>query len=225
MRSSRFLAALTAAMLLGVFSGCGRDDAKQMSNMKQIATAMVSYMANHHDSYPPAIVEKDGKPLLSWRMAILPYVNEDALYKQFHLDEAWDSPHNLEIARKMPSIFQSPDSPGDGKTRVMVFTGKGAAFDGGKKIRMMEIVNGTSHTIMFVEAGAEKAVPWTKPEDLPFDPENPLAALGNSPPKKFLAAFFDGSVHACHVDNKTLKTLIMPNGGETLDWSRGVGVD
>lgn len=73
MRSSRFLAALTAAMLLGVFSGCGRDDAKQMSNMKQIATAMVSYMANHHDSYPPAIVEKDGKPLLScaWQFSLM----------------------------------------------------------------------------------------------------------------------------------------------------------
>ena len=105
-----------------------------MNNMKQICLAMLNYEATYQ-SFPPAAIEKDGKPLLSWRVAILPFLEEDALYKQFHLDEPWDSPHNLEVAKKMPSVFQSPDSPSDGKTRVMLFTGKGAAFDGGKKIR------------------------------------------------------------------------------------------
>ena len=99
----------------------------------------------------------------------------------------------------------------------MLFTGKGAAFDGGKKIRMTDIRDGTSDTILCVEAGPDKAVPWTKPEDLPFDPEKPLAALGKVSPEGFIAAFFDGSVQQLKVDNQTLKALITPDGGERID--------
>ena len=190
--------------------------AQQMNNMKQIAVAMLMY-EQIHGSFPPAVIEKEGKPLLSWRVAILPFLEEDVLYKQFHLDEAWNSPHNLEVAKRMPAIFQSPDSPRTGKTRVMLFTGKGAAFDGGKKIAATDIRDGTSNTILCVEAGPDKAVPWTKPEDLPFDPEKPLAALGKISPQGLIAAFFDGHVEQLKVDNKTLKALITPDGNEVID--------
>jgi hypothetical protein len=190
--------------------------ARQMNNMKQITLAMLVY-ESHMRNFPPAVIEKDGKPLLSWRVAILPYLEQDALYKQFHLDEPWDSPSNLEAAKKMPAVFQSPDSPSDGKTRVMLFTGKDAAFDGGKKIRSMDIRDGTANTILCVEAGPDKAVPWTKPADLPFDPEKPLAALGNVSPQGFLAAFFDGHVMQLKVDNSTLKALITPSGNEPIN--------
>ena len=193
--------------------------AKQMNNLRQVCIAMLMYHEVQHN-FPPAVIEKDGKPLLSWRVAILPYVGEDALYKQFHLNEPWDSPRNLEVAKKMPSILQSPDSPNDGKTQIMLFTGKGTAFDGGKKIRMDDIRDGASNTILCVEAGADKAVLWTKPEDLPFDPEKPLAALGKVPPMGFCAAFFDGHVEQLKVDDKTLKALITPDGGEVIDISK-----
>jgi len=193
--------------------------AQQMNNMKQISLAMLSD-ESAKNAFPPAAIEKDGKPLLSWRVAILPYVDEQPLYEQFHLDEAWDSPHNLEAAKKMPSIFQSPDSPSDGKTRIMLFTGKGAAFDGGKKVRVADIRDGMSHTILCVQAGPDKAVPWTKPEDLPFDPQNPLAALGKIPAQGFIAAFFDGHIEQLKVDNKTLKALITPDGGEAIDQAK-----
>ncbi len=189
---------------------------QQMAKMKQICIAMLMYEQTHQ-TYPPAVIEKDGKPLLSWRVAILPYLGEDVLYKRFHLDEPWDSPRNLEAAKTMPWIFQSPDSPNAGKTRVMLFTGKGAAFDGGKKISNREIRDGTSNTLLCVEAGADKAVPWSKPEDLPFDPEKPLAALGNVSPQGFIAAFFDGSVRQLKIDNETLKALITPDGGEVIN--------
>ena len=192
--------------------------AQQMNNMRQISIAMLIHL-EAKGSFPPAAIMKDGKRLLSWRVAILPNVEEAALYERFHLDEPWDSPHNLEVAKKMPAVFQTPDSPNDGKTRVMLFTGKGAAFDGDKKVRAAEITDGMSHTILCVEAGADKAVPWTKPEDLPFDPESPLAALGKVSPKGFLAAFFDGHVEQLKVDNKTLKALITPDGGEVIDLS------
>ena len=77
-----------------------------------------------------------------------------------------------------------------------------------------------SNTILCVEAGADKAVPWTKPEDLPFDPEKPLAALGKVSPKGFIAAFFDGTCEQLKVDNKTLKALITPDGGEVIDLAK-----
>ena len=169
-------------------------------------------------NFPPAAIEKDGKPLLSWRVAILPYVEEDALYKQFHLDEPWDSPHNLEVAKNMPSVFQSPDSPSDGKTRVMLFTGKGAAFDGGKKVRMADIRDGMSNTILCVEAGAgqgravdQAGGPAFRSREAVWRPSERCR------PKGFLAAFFDGHVEQLKVDNQTLKALITPDGGEAID--------
>jgi hypothetical protein len=76
----------------------------------------------------------------------------------------------------VPFLFQSSERSKDGKTRVMLFTGKSAAFDGVKKVRAKDIRDGPAKTILCVQAGPDKAVPWTKPEDLPFDPENPLAA-------------------------------------------------
>jgi hypothetical protein len=96
--------ALTAATLFVVCSGCGSDrglgyDVPSNNNkMHQIALAIGCYEQTH-GSFPSAVMEKDGKPLLSWRVAILPLIDEDALYKRFHLDEPWDSPHNLEVAK------------------------------------------------------------------------------------------------------------------------------
>lgn len=196
--------------------------ARQANNMKQISSAMLLY-ESIMGTFPPAVFEKDGKPSLSWRVAILSFIGEEALYERFHPDEPWDSPHNLEAAKKMPSVFQSTDSPNDGKTRIMLFTGKGAAFDGSKRVRAADIRDGRSNTILFVEAGPDKAVPWTKPEDLPFDPNNPLAALGKVSPQGFRAGFFDGSVHLLKVDNKTLKALITPDGGEAIDREKVFG--
>jgi hypothetical protein len=212
--------AVVAAVLKSVMEArSAARQAQQMNNLKQIGLAMLNYVSAQN-AFPPAAIEKNGKPLLSWRVAILPYVEEAALYERFHLDEPWDSPHNLELAKTMPAVFQSVGSPKDGKTRVMVFTGKGAAFDGGKKIGITDIRDGMSNTILCVEAGAEKAVPWTKPEDLPFIPEKPRKVLGKVSPNGFLAAFFDGSVRRLKVDNKTLKALITPDGSEVIDQSK-----
>jgi RNA polymerase sigma factor (sigma-70 family) len=187
-----------------------------MNNMKQIALAM----HNYHDVYgrlpPPAIVDKDGKPLLSWRVAILPFIEQDNLYKQFKLDEPWDSEHNKKLLAQMPPNY----APVKGATKepfatfYQVFTGKGTAFEPGEKITLVSIEDGTSNTIMLVDAA--DAVPWTKPEDLTFDPTKPLPKLGAEFPDVFLAAFCDGSVHALpkNMDANKLRWLIMRNSGQ-----------
>jgi len=190
-----------------------------MNNMKQIALAM----HNYHDVYgrlpAPAIMDKDGKPLLSWRVAILPFIEQDNLYKQFKLDEPWDSEHNKKLLVQMPGIY----APVKAATKepfatfYQVFAGKGTAFEPGEKITFgVGIPDGTSNTLMIVEA--TDAVPWTKPEDLPFDMTKPLPKLGGEFPDVFLAAFCDGSVHALpkNIDANKLRALITRNGGEPI---------
>jgi len=193
--------------------------AQKKNDFKQVALAMLNYaQANGH--FPAAAITKDGKPLLSWRVAILPYLEEQELYDQFHQDEPWDSPHNLPLAKKMPSFFRSPDRPNDGKTTVMVFTGKDTVFEDDKGVEPDKITDGLSHTILAVEAGSDKAVPWTRPEDLPFDPKKPLDAMGKIPADGFIAAMCDGSVHRLKVDNAILKLLINRNSGEVKSFDQ-----
>jgi RNA polymerase sigma factor (sigma-70 family) len=194
---------------------------QSQNNLKQIALAM----HNYHDTYgrlpPQAITDQNGKLLLSWRVAILPFIEQDNLYKQFKLGEPWDSEHNKKLLEQMPKIYAPVNVKGaeKSKTYYQGFAGKGSVFEPGEKIRFLDIVDGTSTTILVVEAG--DPVPWTKPEDLPFDPEKPLPKLGAEFPDIFNAAFCDGSVQEISkkIDDKTLRALITRNGGEPINFS------
>jgi hypothetical protein len=102
----------------------------------------------------------------------------------------------------------------------MVFTGKDTVFEDDKGVEPDKITDGLSHTILAVEAGSDKAVPWTRPEDLPFDPKKPLDAMGKIPADGFIAAMCDGSVHRLKVDNAILKLLINRNSGEVKSFDQ-----
>ena len=183
----------------------------------QIGLAMHVYHDTHGSLPKPASRDKEGRPLLSWRVHLLPYLKEEATYDKFHLDEPWDSPHNLKLIKEIPEVFRLSRENRDGKTSVMLFVGDGTAFgDGTANLGFRDIVDGMSHTMMAVEAGADKAVPWTKPEDLTYDAKNPAAALGTIPPEGFWALFFDGKIRlfAGDIDPALLKALLTHNGGE-----------
>jgi uncharacterized protein (TIGR03067 family) len=184
-------------------------------NLKRIGIGM----HNYHDTLtvlPTAtIYGKDGKALLSWRVAILPYIDHQELYNQFHLDEPWDSEHNLKLLGQMPDVFKSPDSKGkQTTTRYQVFTGKDTPFHGDKKLRLTQFFDGTSNTILAVEAGT--AVPWTKPEDLPYDAKKDLPKLGGVLKDGFHALMADGAVQFVprSVDPLVLRAAITHAGGE-----------
>jgi hypothetical protein len=192
-----------------------------VNNLKQLALAMHGYEATNGTLPPAAVYGKDGKPLLSWRVLLLPYLEQNGLYKQFKLDEPWDGPHNKKLLAKMPRVFAAPTDEKSVKaheTFYQVFVGKGTIFEGKKAMRLQDIADGTSQTLLIVEAG--KAVPWTKPEDLPYDPAKPLPKLGGLGFENgFHGAFCDGSVRFLShtIREKTLQALVTPNGGEAVN--------
>ena len=189
------------------------------NNLKQIALAMHMY----HDAaghFPGPIVGKDGKPLLSWRVAILPHIGQKALYDKFKLDEPWDGPHNKALLDEMPATFACPSGTfRPGQTAYRGFFGPGAFFEKGRETSVANITDGTSNTIMVVESN--EAVPWTSPDsDLPFDPaaRPSLYGAGSSHPGGFNAAMADGSVRFIKntIHPMTWKALITRAGGEAI---------
>src|SRR5262249_30438145 len=140
-----------------------------------------------------AICDKKGKPLLSWRVQILPYIEQDALYREFKLDEPWDSEHNKKLIAKMPRTYALPTpEQKPGETFYRVFVGRDAGFDLVQPLGFAAFTDGLSNTIMCVEA--QDSVPWTKPEDLEYDAKKPLPKLGGHYEGGFNALIFDGSV-------------------------------
>ncbi len=190
------------------------------NNLKQIGLAMHNYH-DVHASFPPAAShDDDDRPLLSWRVHVLPFVEQNELYKEFHLDEPWDSEHNKKLIPRMPAVYRTPNRPeiDEGKTVYLVPRGEGSMFEGFDGPRLQDITDGTSNTIMAVEASPERAVFWTAPDDLDYDSERPLAGLGGIHANGFLTLFADGSVHFISqtVDQKMLKALFTAAGGEVI---------
>jgi hypothetical protein len=193
---------------------------ESQNNLKR----MVLAMHNYHDAngrLPAASIrDKNGKPLLSWRVALLPYMEEQLLYSQFKLDEPWDSPNNIKLLPRMPRLYRLPadtTTPPD-QTYYQVFVGNRAAFETTQNLRLTDFVDGTANTILIVEAG--QAVPWSKPEDLPYDPNRPLPALGGQSALGFNAAAADGAVHFVpkNTPENTLRLLITRNDGQPVSF-------
>lgn len=202
-----------------------REAARQahsMNNMKHILLAM----HNYHEAmgaFPAAYsADKEGKPLLSWRVHILPYIEEQERYKQFHLDEPWDSEHNKKLIEKMPTIYRSPNSTAQpGKTNYLTIRGKNTVFSGDKDGRLQDVVDGMSNTVVLIESPDAAAVPWTKPDDFEFDPENPAKGLFGMRPNAVIAGFADGSVRMISdtIGREVLKALFEQNDGTAIDMS------
>ena len=188
--------------------------------------ALHNYASTHGTFPPQATRDKDGMPLLSWRVAILPYIEENDLYQEFHQDEPWDSDHNKPLLARMPATYALSGSRTEStSTFYQVFAGKRSAFDPSSKggVGFREFIDGMSNTLAVVEARG--AVPWTKPEDLPFDfgaPPKELMALrdrlGGHFGDGFQALFADSSVRMIgrSIAPGILRAIISCDGNEAV---------
>src|SRR5262249_21784915 len=192
---------------------------QSQNNLKTIAIAMHDYHTVLGTFPPAAILDKNQKPLLSWRGPLLQVPGGQDLFKQFKLDEPWDSAHNKRLLAKMPKVFavggraKAPDT-----TYYQVFTGTGTAFEGGRGLRITDFTDGTSNTVLIIEAG--EPVPWTKPADLAYDAKQPLPKLGGLFKDRIHAALANGSVLAIKKDfgEQAMRTLIVRNDGEIINF-------
>ncbi len=224
------------ALIFALFYGASnvRTAANRMkatNNLKQIGLAAVNY-ESVNGGYPTNSYGPDGKALLSWRVHILPYIEQDTLYKQFHLDEAWDSPHNKTLLAQMPPPYATPgrgDGPGAGKTYYRSFAAPGSLMDpaaakrGGPRpapvgVKRSEVIDSAANTLFCVEAG--DAVEWTKPDDLPWKLGEPVPAFGaDRGGDVFLACFLDMSVRPLKktITPEQLKAAVSYAGKDTAN--------
>lgn len=200
------------------------------NNLKQIGLAL----HNYHDVYqcfPPAVVtDKQGKSMHSWRVAILPYLGQEGLYRQYDHKEPWNSEKNRQLAAMTPPVYRCPQAnlpQQAGMTNYVMITGEGAV--GGKPNEgtpLAQITDGTSNTIAVVEV--TNPVPWMEPRDLKFDELSWRFndGTGKGPSSTHLSGgahvlFCDGSVHFLlgHIDPETLRRLILRSDGLPVDVS------
>jgi hypothetical protein len=162
-------------------------------NLKDIALAM----HDHNDSdiseaLPVNYGAKEGKPRLSWRVAILPYLGEKKLFGEFKLDEPWDSDNNKKLIERMPKVFAPVRGKAEkGETYYQMFAGDRTLLDDtgmGLSVGGISVMDGTANTFMVAEGA--KPVIWTKPDDIPFD--------GKTAPK--LGGMFNGDFHVVMAD-------------------------
>ncbi|MAV37954.1 MAG: hypothetical protein CMJ59_21150 [Planctomycetaceae bacterium] len=188
---------------------------QSINNLKQIALAFHNYYDTHKRFPTTMMLGPDGKTLHSWRVAILPYLAADLLYQEYRLDEPWDSDHNQRLLARMPSTYRHPSDPPDSTASSYYgLSGKTSVF-GEQGLTFRKIVDGTSNTVLVVEA--QRNIPWTKPQDIPFTPDK-LPKLGGYQEEGFLAAFCDGSVRliATSVGDEILKRYFQYNDGQPI---------
>lgn len=193
------------------------SDQETIRKLRQIALAASMYLSQNNAFPPQAIASTDGKPLLSWRVALLPFLEQEELFRKFRLNEPWDSPHNRALIAAMPDVYASRRSE-PGKTRFLAVVGdpnQPAVIHFPRSARLEEVTDGTSNSLLVVESA--EAVEWTRPEDLTLASNTALTERMRQ--EGFLAAFADGSVLriAGGLDARLIAALVTARGGEVID--------
>ncbi|MEZ6106551.1 MAG: DUF1559 domain-containing protein [Pirellulaceae bacterium] len=200
------IAVATSPAMIASRAAAGR--AASVNNLKQIAIAW----HNFHDVYngfpARASLSPNGKELLSWRVHILPFIEQQALYEQFHLDEPWDSEHNRQLIEMMPAVYARPGTdPSEGLTSYLANAiENGVCVEARRRggpptgIGFGQILDGSSNTAMMVEVNDDSRVTWTQPGDFESLEMDPMSRLLGNWSHGWLMGMADGSVHVCRED-------------------------
>jgi hypothetical protein len=195
-------------------------------NLRRIGLAMQRYH-EVHGSFPPAYVaDENGKPMHSWRVLLLPYLDEQRLFREYDFSSPWDSPENVRLARRMPAVYACPEDTDAafGDTSYVVVNGTGVVFDGPNKMPAQEISDGLGNTILVVES-VGGGVPWTAPRDLEVgstslsinrDDERGMGSNHRAGGAHFLMG--DGSVYffSDRVPTEAIEAMLTASGGESV---------
>ena len=222
------LLAMLVALLLPARS-VAREPARRlqcMNNLKQIGLALHNYHNLHGCFPPPYVADGDGKPLYSWRVLLLPYLEENPLYEQWHLDEPWDSPHNRPLAEQRLKVFQCPSAEFGSQplTSYLAVVGPGMAWEHGTCLTLEDFTDEKNATIMVVEV-RNSQIYWAEPVDLDRatmsvkinDESRP--SIGSHHPTVANVLFVDGSVMVLPNDlpEDEVASLLTRDGGESID--------
>jgi len=223
----RFLVMLALATISGGAAAAATivldaNGAQDVSNLQQISLALHNYQ-DTFGRFPAQYIGPVGTPLLSWRVAILPYLGQGVLYSQFDLSKPWDNPANLGLLTQMPAVFRGPlDAIGSTEAAYTAGVDTNTIFPGSPGVTLVSITDGTSNTILVGESSGS-AIPWTKPEDVAI---GSCPTLGGSGFSSFIAgavpfAFADGSIKFLpnSIDCEVLRRLFLRNDGSITDTS------
>lgn len=206
-----------------------REAARRSScncNLMQIGLALQNY-ADVYKCFPPAYVtDERGRRMHSWRILILPFMEQKPLYDRYDFSEPWNGPHNRQLAAFIPPSFCCPsdDRRGPGEVSYLAITGPGTVWPGDRCATFGDIKDGTSNTIQLVEA-IGSGIHWMEPRDLPFEA---LAKGVNSEARVGVCSrhgdtakvsFCDGSVRPIDatLSIETLEALATKAGKEPID--------
>jgi hypothetical protein len=219
------------SMIMRPAAVAANEAAKRMqcsNHIKQIMLAFHNYHDTHNALPPLYTIDANGKPLHSWRVLILPFIGQNALYSQIRLDEPWDSEYNKQFHNRMPGIYKCPSNPGNGCTYSVI---AGEAFVAateagkitGKNFGLLQ--DGTSNTLAIVEI--KQPCNWMDPTadidlaTLEKGINTPNGRAGSFHANNIITiGLFDGSVRIMPqtIDIKTLRALATLNDGAPIEW-------
>ncbi|HUY90798.1 MAG TPA: DUF1559 domain-containing protein [Pirellulales bacterium] len=221
------VAILVALLLPAQATNCtGRRRSQCTNNLKQIGLALHNYNSAYGCFPPVCTTDENGKPMHSWRVLILPFMEQRELYDRYDFNEPWNGPHNALLANEMPPVFRCPNdtaNPG-ANTDYVAVVGPETIWQPDQSTTFRDIEDGSSSTIAVIEASGA-GIHWMEPRDLPFaalakrvNPK-PGPGISSMHPGAVLAVFADG--HTQSIDEgislEQLKALFTKAGGEAID--------
>jgi prepilin-type processing-associated H-X9-DG protein len=198
--------------------------AQCQNNLKQIGLALLNYEAANK-CFPPAVFTDDhGKPMMSWRVAILPCFEQQPLFQEYDSKQPWSSPRNRALGKVSVEGYRCPSDPdttaNPTQTNYVRIVGKDTV--GGmpnEAVKISNITDGTSNTILVVEVSGLH-INWEEPRDVTVGEFMEIVAKGHASFHSggFQAVFADGSVHfiSYGIDPKTLRSLLLRNDGQPV---------
>ncbi|MBI5759663.1 MAG: DUF1559 domain-containing protein [Planctomycetales bacterium] len=196
------------------------------NNLKRIGLALHNYHDNYH-SFPPAyVLGPDGKPWHSWRVLVLPFLEETDLAKAYRFDEPWNGPNNSQLLKRCPEVFRCHSAKGKvppTTTNYVAVVGTETVWPGASPVSIGEITDGTSNTVLVVEV-RDAGIPWLAPYDLSFEEASagPSNSAGRRPSSFHEhggnVLMCDGTVRYIQLDinRETLRALFTRDGGEEI---------